>query len=639
MPYTLLDEPAPVTPKGKYMLLDEPPQPERSLSDSLGRQVGLTVRAGIKGVTALPEMAGNALGLRSSDAVDALLRVLPHPENPVERFSGDVAGAMGGQGAIAKAAGLVSGAGPMVSRLMALLRTDPGLQVTSAGMGTGVSSAAREGEVGPMGQTVAGVAGTLLPSAAKATGSAALRGVLRGGEEGRQTVAENLRSFGEAGTTPTVGQATESRAARLAETMLSKTPGSAGVMAAKAEAQHKELGAKVGELASDLSTRTGAEAAGRAITAGIKGDNGFLDYFRAKQAELYGKVDALIPPDSPVALDSTNATLGKLTTPIKGATATSEKLVNPKLVDIRDALTADAGQNGTLPYQALKELRSRIGSMLNSSELVSNMPRAELKQLYGALSNDLTAAAAKAGADALSAAERANTFTRAGHARIEQLQPIVGKTDPEDIFKAAVSGTKEGSTTIWGVMRSLPPEGQKTVAATVLRRLGVATPGNQNELGELFSPETFLTSWNKITPESKMALFSRFGPDYVKSLDSIASTAANLREGSKIFANPSGTEGAFTARMGVAGVLLSALWGHPGIAAGLATGMTAANIGAHKLITNPAFVRWLAKSTAVSPAALTSQLSSLSNIANQQPAIDREAIRDYIDAVRAKTGG
>src|SRR5205807_8108352 len=114
------------------------PSAERTFPEQLGRQVGLTVRAGIKGVTVLPEMVGNALGLRSSEAVDALLgKVLPHPQNAVERISGDVAAAMGGQGAIAKGDGLVTRVGgPVISRLMVLIRTDPGLKVTSAGPGT-----------------------------------------------------------------------------------------------------------------------------------------------------------------------------------------------------------------------------------------------------------------------------------------------------------------------------------------------------------------------------------------------------------------------------------------------------------------------------------------------------------------------
>jgi hypothetical protein len=53
--------------------------PQRSMGEDLGRQVGLTARAGIKGVLGLPAMVGDALfGLagqpgRTSSALDSLL--------------------------------------------------------------------------------------------------------------------------------------------------------------------------------------------------------------------------------------------------------------------------------------------------------------------------------------------------------------------------------------------------------------------------------------------------------------------------------------------------------------------------------------------------------------------------------------
>lgn len=105
------------------------PTPQRSLGEDLGRQVGLTARAGIKGVLAIPSMVGDAafslsnlaqraFGAtdlqppgRTSRALDNILNVLglPQPENATERVAGDVASALAGTGALGKAAQLMTG--------------------------------------------------------------------------------------------------------------------------------------------------------------------------------------------------------------------------------------------------------------------------------------------------------------------------------------------------------------------------------------------------------------------------------------------------------------------------------------------------------------------------------------------------
>ena len=152
--------------------------------------------------------------------------------------------------------------------------------------------------------------------------------------------------------------------------------------------------------------------------------------------------------------------------------------------------------------------------------------------------------ATNAGPQALAAFTRANNHYRAGIKRVDDfLQRIAGKVSPEDVFKAATRGA-EGATTIRSIRRSLKPEEWDVVASTVLRRLGKATPGQQDELGEVFSVERFLTNWNRLPKESRDALFKGGNLDrYARDLDAIAATAARIREGSRVLANPSGTAG------------------------------------------------------------------------------------------------
>jgi hypothetical protein len=113
--------------------------------------------------------------------------------------------------------------------------------------------------------------------------------------------------------------------------------------------------------------------------------------------------------------------------------------------------------DGKLPYEALKKLRTLVGNEISDSTIASDVPRSKWKALYGALSKDMGAAASEAGPKAEAAFVRANNFHRAGMKRVEDvLDPILEEGRPGGHLQGGLSGTKEGATTISGVMKSLP---------------------------------------------------------------------------------------------------------------------------------------------------------------------------------------
>ena len=269
-----------------------------------------------------------------------------------------------------------------------------------------------------------------------------------------------------------------------------------------------------------------------------------------------------------------------------------------------------------IPYEALKTLRTRIGEQTDDA-LIAQVPAKQLRRLYGALSDDLREAADAAGPQAKAAWTRANNHTRAGMKRLEAIESVVEKNGgPEAIFRAATAGTKEGATTLRAVMQSLDTEGQKTVSATVLRRLGIANPSNQDDLGEQFSTSTFLTNWNKLSGEAKRTLFDRYGPKFREDMNQIAKVAANLREGSEVFRNPSGTARQQALWSTTGGFALSVLTGRVDVAAGIAAGVGGANLSA-RLMTNPRFVRWLAQATKHPTAHTPSMINQLAQEARK----------------------
>lgn len=471
--------------------------------------------------------------------------------------------------------------------------------------GSEAQQATAEAGGGPLAQTAAGVLGSMLPGGARYTLAEGTKQLARGGEAGRQQTAQNIQDFKNAGTTPSVGQATEGRMARATESLLSRAPGGAGPMAAAAETQGQQMGSKIEQLANQLAPQASGEQAGRAIIRGVSGEGGFVEQFKAKSTDNYNALDKFVPKDAPFVLPKTQAALTELTSNIQGAENTSNFFINSKISAIKSALDSDlqAGNN-TLPYEAVKKIRSIVGEQLADAPFNGDVPRSQWKKLYAALSSDLEENAKSAGPQAEAALARANNYHAAGMKRLDAISSVIDKAGgPEKVFQAATSGAKEGATTLRAVMQSLPEDAQKTLSASVLRRIGRATPGRQNDLGERFSTETFLTNWNSMSPQAKAVLFDRYGAGFRQDMDSIAKVASNLREGSAVFKNPSGTSSA-VAQTGAIGALLYALAkGDVKTAGAIAGGMGAANLSA-RVLTNPSAVKWLAKTTKAPTSAL-----------------------------------
>lgn len=159
--------------------------PKRSMIDELGRQLGLTVRAGISGAASIPAMAADAVtgpinagldavagkgnGFRFQPAGAALSNVmtgagLPEPENATERVVQDAASSVAGTGGILKAGKVLEGAaGPVAQGVGKLLSSGPQLQLASAATGAGAAGVTRENGGGAGAQVAAGLVGSVAP--------------------------------------------------------------------------------------------------------------------------------------------------------------------------------------------------------------------------------------------------------------------------------------------------------------------------------------------------------------------------------------------------------------------------------------------------------------------------------------------
>lgn len=136
-----------------------------------------------------------------------------------------------------------------------------------------------------------------------------------------------------------------------------------------------------------------------------------------------------------------------------------------------------------------------VGSEIADASLVADVPRRKWRALYAALSDDLGTAADAAGPAAQQAWTRANQYTKASIQRLERLGSVVNRDAPEKIFKAATRGLADGGPQINRVIKSMPIEHRREVAAAVLQRLGRARNSARDEMGAAFSPESFLINF------------------------------------------------------------------------------------------------------------------------------------------------
>lgn len=560
---------------------------------------------------------------------------LPKPESAGERVASSIisagSGAGGTIGTGRALAGLAQrGGSELMERAGRFFAADPGLQLASTTAAGGSAQGAAESGASPEAQALFGVAAGTVPGSAATLGSASMRAI-RGGEAGRQAMQQRVGDFEAAGTSPTLGQATDNRFHRASESLLARVPGSAGRMVKAAESQADDVARRVQGVSENLSPRATAETAGRRIEEGVRGPGGFVSRFKQKAGELYAKVDEAMPGETPVSMKATQAFLDKHAKPIAGAEATSELLAGqqPLIQQVRNALGKDA-QGGAMPYEAVKALRTKVGEMIADAGPLSNQPVAQLKQLYGALSQDVRSSAAT-NPKARQALDRAESFYKAGTQRVEAVDRIVSRAGgPEAVFNAAVSGTKDGATKLRSVMQSLRPEERKALTATVVQRLGRATPGRQTAEGDAFSMETFLTNWNKLAPEAKRALFDR-ERGLSDAMNRIARAAESVRQGNQTVQNASGTAAAALQASAATTFLMSLLSGNAGPAAGLAATAGGSNLIA-RLMTNGNFVRWMARQTQMPKGAVAAQVAVLGDMARHYKDDDLRAAAELFQS-------
>ncbi|MDP5211271.1 hypothetical protein, partial [Microbulbifer sp. 2205BS26-8] len=505
---------------------------------------------------------------------------------------------------------------------------------TGAASGAGMELGGEVGEQagGETGRQVGELAGSMLAPAASGIAKAAIPEAARKvfvGSTPKASIKSTIEDFKETGSSPTVAQATNRPGLQAAENLSSQFLGGGRIQRAH-EQVAENIKKRLERIADDVSLRSGSDKAGSTIQQGISGPGGFVDRFQAKSANLWTRVDQHIGAETPVTTDNTKSAVGRLVR----EDAFGEVLNNPLLVKINQILQGV----DSVDYQTLKEFRSIIGRKISGNDLISDIPRAELKQVYGAITEDIKAAASAAGPQGLASFNRASNFTRSGHARLDGfVERILKKADPYKIFEAVTKGG-EGVATINSFKRSLTKSEWNVVVSNVVRKMGKANPGQQGSEGEIFSVNKFLTDWNRLGP-AKRALFG--GTEalnrYRTNLDKIARQAERIKFSNREGANPSGSGQAIANTGAIVSAATATVLGHPQAIGGLLA-TVAINNGSARLMTNKRFVQWLAESAEIPSSARPEHMLKLAALTKGMTLDDAAAVHAFLSEVEEPQG-
>jgi hypothetical protein len=610
----------------------EPVQP--SIGNRLNRQLGLTGRAMIEGITDIPAMVGDAANALVNVGITGVNRAAGTDMRTIPPLSGEIQRGL-------KAIGVPepeTGSERVVNFIGRSAASAPIFPAVAQAVGSkalepltrnvGAQAAAAAGTGGGV-----GIAREIDPENIALQIAAGLAGGLAGGRTAGVSPqrAATAEAFERSGIAPSVADVSGSPTLQRAQKVAEALPGSSGYVRAQEQARLGQAAERAGEIVEGYGTprspttmgetvqnRIGEFRSGRPnqppmTESEILRSPTRVSSIAEKANAIYGRVP--IAPDTEVAMPATQAALR------------SSRFQNPELAEAMADPTmkrwADILEraSGNLSWNDLRNLRTEVRYLKGQPELMAKVDKRVLGELEGALTEDMKAGAKAVGGDsALRAVERADNYYRLAASRIDSgLKQIYNATTPEAAYAQieramSASPTKGDITKLQTLRKVLTPDDWGDVSATVIDRLGRRNPG-QVDVGPDFSVNTFMTRYSAMSPEARNALFA--GNSEMKSaLDSFTKALGAMKNTERLAnVSQSGNQA------------IGAMTGGAFMAAPVSTsaGLLLANMGARALY-SPAFVKLATRTlNATSPEAKAAVGRDVSRFVSQNPSLAEEA--------------
>lgn len=490
-----------------------------------------------------------------------------------------------------------------------------GFTKDTRGIPSRLAGTAAEGLMGATGEVIGR---SIAPLAKSALGGA------------KATQQRMLSLFKELEITPSLSAVTGTKGAAQLESSLASSPFGSSAIEAQTEKIIAETHKAANKIVLEYGVPKTTAGAGETIKQAVI-DAGERIGFR--QERLYQEAYDAMGQNVLVDIKAVKALRKK----IGGEVSKAPESLYPKLKEAlkeMDAIIADAGNNG-IDFEALRQIRTNIGQDLDNEFIKSGSENAAMKRVYGALSEDLGSVASQVNEEAAKKIKAADRYTRIYETQYRETMLKIMKFDAEEkAYRFATRGLADGAGNLKKLKSLFKPDEWGVVASSTLNKLGKATAGAQDETGELFSVNTFLTNWNKLSDEAKDVLFNTpQHRDTYQALNRLVEVSSKIKDVLRT-RNVSNTASAMQGQLflqalggGFAG--LTATGEGTGGFAGAAVGAVLAPRYASKLITSPRFIEWLATPVEQGINSIPAHISRLIAIGNTDETL-KDPIREYI---------
>jgi len=512
---------------------------------------------------------------------------------------GFVLGAPTGPGALLSGSGgAVAGAGlgaSVTATVYDYLAEKFGGTVYEGGVSRRTADVLTEGAGAALGQ---GIGEVVVPAVV-----AGAKSMLGGGTAKSQAIFETLQRFG---ITPAAGVVTSGKGAGRVESALDQAAASATTMRNQIDEVMQQSQAAVEDIAAQVGKPKSQQGMGIAIQEASKNA---LERFAVEQAEIETKLAAKIGEDRLFNIDALKALKGEIEA-FGGQMPGFSKQAYGDIMTKLAMITEDAKQySGAIPYSAFRQIRTFFGQKM--SDMTEGVNRSVYKRMYRAMTEDLEAGASAVGAS--SEFKTAMEFTKGFKSEYDDfLNKMIDYDAPEKAYRFLLNSRKDGGTYFNKLREQFTKDEWSDVSATVIQKMGRKNFGN--EADDSFSVSTFLGNWDGIADEAKDALFTgvKGGKDLRQNLDELVGAFRSISASARMknFSNTAGAAHTLGIMNSLGSDVTKMLLGSAAIG-GYSPGLAAAGVAgtviggvitpkaASKLITSPAFVKWLSEGPTV----------------------------------------
>jgi hypothetical protein len=412
------------------------------------------------------------------------------------------------------------------------------------------------------------------------------------------------------------------------ERFISGVPGTGGVFARQSrqmlksgqETIQKIVDGSIGKIDFSLNPNIVGEKVRKNVELGVKG---FKKYFNRE----YNKLNELFPNDEVFPINATLEKINSMVRPesIKNFSKVRTILRSKGLARIDRALRKDLGvkikdiiastnpdvniANMTgLNFKTMRALRSFIGSRLTNLSITDDIARGELKQVYGALTQDMRKMVATKGEKALKQFDDlTSNYQKFIKANDEVFDKIQNQFENTKIFSNLENDVLRGfGNSLSAIKKALSQSEWNIARAAIIKRMGRPADAAREVTGTyaddvVFDFQIFKKNYNKIieNPKIKDMLF---GKEYGKNLEILAQMGQRVLDHMPELAKGSSKRGF----AGTGGFTMLGVGATSGLVQGDILGTILGGLGggtlfsggsylASKAVTNPKLAKWLAE--------------------------------------------